>query len=139
MTWCEVNAMRLQLRLLPSSPTISPTNCFVRLHPSTAQCLFNEALRIAHDKGISSSSSSSRRNEWRITNEEELLFLPLKISFQHDSSTSNENTIQDDDVTTMYVSYNGGSLNQGKGWRVFCSYYSCFVLVFHYVTICISQ
>lgn len=86
-----------------SSPTHS--NCFVRLHPSVVHRLYHKALIVFTD---SNGASNDSGRGWHITHEDEndVVFLPLKISFQSDQ-------VGDTGVTTMYVSYNGGISSQG--------------------------
>ena len=96
--------MQLQLDVQRFSAS-SQRNCFVRLHPSTIQRLYHQALL---DFTNISSNAVNSVNGWHITQEDEkdIVFLPLKISFQ-------PNEVNDTNITTMYVSYNGGISSQG--------------------------
>lgn len=95
--------------------TTTVENCFVRLHPSTIQQLYHESLKSFLDNISSDSNSSdSTSQKWQIIDEDEkdVLFLPLKITFHQDDETNENAPICHG--RTMYVSYNGGILYQGK-------------------------
>ena len=81
-------------------------NSFVRLHPSTAQALWKDALIAESLVGTTRSPSAAC---WRVTEEQGLSvhvasgieFLPLEIRNESDDRV-------------VYASYNGGDADDGK-------------------------
>lgn len=96
-------------------------NCFVRLHPSAVQHLYNQALTdattascikktVSHDEDRNSASTTQG---WHVAreNENDILFLPLKISFRNNNYADGQK--EDEKVTSIFASYNGGLSSQG--------------------------